>query len=218
MNSHSQDPKLYIPGTGAKAQRGLKPEKHEADFSPNLVGIEISGPGLPALSFYDLPGVIATGKSDEEQYLVKVFRFLAEKYINHKNALVICAMAMHNDPGVSNTVKIIKDLKAEKRCIGVLTKPDRLQAGSHDYDALLRGKAYDWPGLGYFVTKQPGPDFQHREGDYHAQARREEDEFFNTDTRWQADWADFRASGRCGTAAIQKYLSEQFANQIIKRY
>jgi hypothetical protein len=182
------------------------------------MAIEISGPGLPALSFYDLPGIIATAASGKEQYLVKVFRFLAEKYINHQNALIICAMAMHNDPSVSNTVGIIEDAKAQKRCLGVLTKPDRLQAGSRDYDALLQGTAFNWPGLGYFVTKQPGPDFQHRRGnDYHAQARREEEEFFNTDPRWQVDWADFRASGRCGTSAIQKYLSEQFANQIIKR-
>jgi hypothetical protein len=215
---HSQDPKSYIPGTGAKAQRGLKPgDKHEADFSPNLVAIEISGPRLPALLFYDLPGIFVSAASTEEKYLIKVFENLAEKYIKHENALVICAMTMQNDPGLSKTSAIIKEVKAEKRCVGVLTMPDRLQEGSThlDYDAILRGQAYALP-RGYFVTKQPGPNFQLHQHDYHAQARQEEEDFFNTDLRWTGEWLQFR--DRCGTVAIQEYLSQEFANQIIRRY
>ena len=35
------------------------PEEDRVPFSPNLVRLDISGPDLPDLSFYDLPGVIA---------------------------------------------------------------------------------------------------------------------------------------------------------------
>ena len=155
----SQDPKSYIPGSGVYAQRGLtSSQKHEADFSPNLVAIEIFGPRLPALSFYDLPGIFVSAASKEEEYLIKVFENLATEYIMRPNALVICAMTMQNDPGLSRTSAIINQLKAEKRCIGVLTMPDRLQEGSiHvDFDKILRGQAHVLPG-GYYVTKQPGP-------------------------------------------------------------
>jgi hypothetical protein len=48
----SQDHRTFIPGSGAIAQAGRGQDfKHEADYSPNIVALEISGPRLPALSF-----------------------------------------------------------------------------------------------------------------------------------------------------------------------
>ena len=214
----SRDPKLYVPGSGAIAEQGLKPgEKHQADFSPNVIAIEICGPRLPALSFYDLPGNYVSAASAEETYLIQVFDFLTEKYIKHENALVICAITMANDPGSSKSSAIIRDFKADKRCIGVLTMPDRLAGGSthQDFDDILRGKTYVFPH-GYHVTKQPGPDFQLRPGyDYHAQAREEEEDFFQSDPRWSGEWSSFQS--RCGTGALQKRLSDLLALQIFQR-
>jgi hypothetical protein len=212
----SQDYHAFVPGTGAIAQNGFRPgHKHEADFSPNIVAIEISGPRLPALSFYDLPGIFVSAATKEEQYLIKVFEKLASKYINHDNALIILAMTMANDPGLSRTSAIIEDHKAARRTIGVLTMPDRLQRGpTHmDFDAVLKGTKHPLP-RGYFVTKQPGPDFLPH-ADYHAQAREEEAAFFDSDPRWTGDWASYR--DRCGTPAIQSYLSQEFARLIAQR-
>lgn len=47
----SQDFRAFIPGTGVVANSGVDYVNNEADFSPNIVMIEISGPNLPALSF-----------------------------------------------------------------------------------------------------------------------------------------------------------------------
>jgi hypothetical protein len=149
--------------------------------------------------------------------LIKTFENLATKYIKHENALVICAITMANDPGVSTTSNIIKKCKAEKRTIGVLTMPDRLQQGKahDDYDAIFNGKKYVLP-RGYFVTKQPGPTFVQKPGkDYHRQAREQERSFFDTDSYWTGQWKEFR--DRCGTEAIQSYLSQEFARFILKR-
>jgi GTPase SAR1 family protein len=215
----SQDPKSFVPGTGVNASKALDSGyKNEADFSPNIVAIEISGPGLAALSLYDLPGIFASSASPDQKYLIKVFENLATKYIKHENALIICAITMQNDPGLSRTSAIIENLKAEKRCVGVLTMPDRLQEGSiHiDFDRILRRKAHILP-RGYFVTKQPGPDFKIRDGaDYHAQAREEEALFFNTDPRWTGEWSEFLP--RCGTDSFIKSISQMLASQIANRY
>lgn len=209
----SQDYHAFIPGSGTIAQNGLKMgHKHEADFSPNIVAIEIAGPRLPALSFYDLPGIFLSAATVEEQYLVKVFENLAEKYIKRENALIILAITMASDPGLSRTKAIIDHHRAGKRTIGVLTKPDRLQKGQmhQDFDAILKGTERPL-ARGYFVTKQPGPDFVPR-GDYHAQAREEETAFFDSDPLWCGEWHAYR--DRCGTAAIQTYLSQEFARLI----
>ena len=212
----SQDYHAFIPGTGTIAQNGLKiGHKHEADFSPNIVAIEISGPRLPALSFYDLPGIFLSAATVEEQYLIKVFENLADKYIKRENALIILAMTMASDPGLSRTKAIIDQHRAGKRTIGVLTKPDRLQKGPMhlDFDAILKGTERPLP-RGYFVTKQPGPDFVPC-GDYHTQAREEEIAFFDSDPLWSGEWRTYR--DRCGTAAIQTYLSQEFARLIAQR-
>jgi Dynamin family len=212
----SQDFHAFIPGTGAIAQNGLRNgHKHEADFSPNIVAIEISGPRLPALSFYDLPGIFVSAATKEEQYLIKVFENLAAKYIKHENALIILAMSMANDPGLSKTSAIVDGHRAGKRTIGVLTMPDRMQRGSThmDFDAILKGTKHTWP-RGYFVTKQPGPDFV-THGDYHAKAREEESAFFDSDPLWSGEWQEYR--DRCGTIAIQSYLSQEFARLIAQR-
>lgn len=210
----SQDYRLFVPGSGSIAQHGLKDDhKNEADFSPNVVAIEISGPGLPALSFYDLPGIFVSAPNKDEQYLIKVFENLAAKYIKKQNALIICAITMSADPGTSRASAIIGQHKAENRTIGVLTMPDRLSKGSThmDYDSILRGKTHILP-RGYFVTKQPDNNFKPEEFDYHVQAREEEESFFNSDSRWTGEWQDFRH--RCGTRAIQTYLSQEFARLI----
>lgn len=210
------DYRQFVPGSGTIARNGLKQgHKHEADFSPNVIAIEISGPRLPALSFYDLPGIFVSAATKEEQYLIKVFENLAAKYIKHENALIVLAMTMANDPGLSRTSAIIEKYKAEKRTIGVLTMPDRLQRGSThmDFDAILKGAKHPLP-KGYFVTKQPGPEFVPYM-DYHAQAREEEGIYFDSKPPWTGEWRGFR--DRCGTAAIQTYLFQEFARLIAHR-
>ena len=216
----NQDYRSFIPGSGSFAQRGMKvflaEHKNEADFSPNVVAIDISGPELPALSFFDLPGIFVSAKNKDEHYLIKVFENLAAKYIKKQNALVICAIQMAADPGLSRTSAIIEQYKAESRTIGVLTKADLLPEGSThlDYDSILKGKTHILP-RGYFITKQPGDKFRQTKSDFHEQAREEEELYFDNDPRWTGEWQDHRE--RCGTRAIQTYLSQQFARLIANR-
>jgi Dynamin family len=222
----SEDCGSFIPGTdGHTRQVQLRQSdpghKEQARFSPNVIAVEICGPGLPALSFYDLPGLFSNPDLDDQEYLIKVFDDLTAKYISHEKALIICAITMHIDPGLSKTKSVISRKRAQDRCIGVLTKPDRLQRKDDtihpDYDNILHGKTYVLPH-GYFVTKQPGPEFGHEDDpNYHAVARREEEEFFDTDSYWSKgrEWEEFRH--RCGTGTIQKYLSEEFAKLILSR-
>ncbi|KAH7346373.1 P-loop containing nucleoside triphosphate hydrolase protein [Rhexocercosporidium sp. MPI-PUGE-AT-0058] len=213
----SQDVRSFIPGNEEYEQRRrFGPHADEAKFSPNVISVEIYGPGLPDLSFYDLPGLFQNAEDTTQEYLIKVFENMTQKYIRHKNALIICTITMQNDPGLSRTKAVITANKAEGRCIGVLTMPDRLQASATahlDYDNIFKKQKYVLP-LGYFVTKQPGADAKLAAETYHDDARKLEKDFFDTDPLWRegGQWHPYRDV--CGTAAIQKYLSKQFASLI----
>lgn len=225
LRNPGSDYASFIPGTTGHSrhayERTSNPEYEEqVGFSPNVIAVEICGPGLPELSFYDLPGLFNNAEEKSQEYLISVFENLTMKYIKHERALIICAMAMQNDAGMSRTKAVISRCKAEDRCIGVLTMPDRVNAENKhiDYDNILRGKKYVLP-RGYFVTKQPGPTSRCLRGpNYHLQARQEEEHFFATDRLWRegGEWAQFRS--RCGTSPIQKYLSIEFAKLISLRY
>ncbi|KAF5870276.1 putative dynamin family protein [Botrytis fragariae] len=209
--NHDQDYKQFIPGTGERAKAGNT--DIEAKITPNVVKVQIYGPQLPALSFFDLPGIISNMPNPEEKYLVDVFENLAKEYIKQENTLIIFAMSMTVDPVLSRAKKVIEDLNATSRCVGVLTKPDTLadRTGNTDFENILRGKEHRL-GHGWLVTKQPGQEFRANESDYHANARKEEVEFFENDPLWKGPWSDFL--NRCGTNRIQNVLSELLVTSI----
>jgi GTPase SAR1 family protein len=211
--NHNKHHSVYVPGT----DNFIDDESTEAKFSPNVVSVEISGPGLVPLSFYDLPGIFQNAGQKEDQYLVKVVENLALKYIRRPQALIICALPMSADPATSRTAKVIVDHNAASRCIGVLTKADQLQEGQSvaEFENMLKGIDYQ-RGHGYYVTKQRG----HSSGlfyeeNYHEDARAEEEHFFSTQSPFNSEWIEFRS--RFGTMNLAHALSQKFASQVVKR-
>ncbi|KAM3082475.1 hypothetical protein ACMFMF_002137 [Clarireedia jacksonii] len=212
----SQDHAAFIPGSGKRWLE--KDTTEEAAFSPNVIVVAICGPGLPSLSFFDLPGIMANAPTEEKRGLMNAFENIAIKYISEEDSLVIFAMCMSVDAVMSSAKKVIEDQNATARCVGVLTKPDTFsdkRGDVSDWEKILTNTEH-WMGYGYFATKQPGPNFKYdlSSGSYHDQARKEEEEFFDNDELWSGRWKKFRS--RCGTAVIQEFLSRQLAEEISK--
>lgn len=88
---------------------------HTCTFSPNVVCITISQPGLAALSFYDLPGIIGQSERPED---VKFVRDLVMDYVRDPEALILVTCAMSDDMANSSAGGIARELKATDRCIG----------------------------------------------------------------------------------------------------
>jgi hypothetical protein len=89
---------------------------HSCTFSPNVVCISISHPGLPALSFYDLPGIIGQSETPEDVTFVKN---LVVDYVKDPEALILVTCSMENDIANSTAGGIARSLKATDRCIGI---------------------------------------------------------------------------------------------------
>ncbi|KAL9100044.1 MAG: hypothetical protein Q9163_004537 [Psora crenata] len=162
------DYEKYMPGKPAPI------DYHQVKFSPNIVRLDISGPDLPNLSFYDLPGVINVSDISGEEYLVTLVKNLVKAYISADDSLNLLAIPMTDDPANSSALRLVRELKAESRTIGCLTKPDRRQEGEclDQWIEILQGERFRL-GHGYYVVKN-NPDATVD----HAVARREEAHFF----------------------------------------
>jgi hypothetical protein len=90
---------------------------HRCQFSPNVVCISISSPGLPSLSLYDLPGIIGQAENAQD---VKFVRDLVTDYVKDPEALILVTCSMESDIANSTAGGIARQLKAVDRCIGKL--------------------------------------------------------------------------------------------------
>ena len=200
-----QTPEAYLPGNNSDSHMQVK-------FSPNVIRLDISGPGLPNLSFYDLPGVISNTETDDEHHLVILVKNLVLEYIKSQTCVILLALPMTEDPANSMALDLIRKAKAESRTLGVLTKPDRVQEGESlsQWIEILEGRSFRL-GFDYHIVKNnPDPYVDH------TTARAEETSFFSETKPWNTDL--YRYSNRFGTLRLQTFLSQKLTAQIKARF
>ncbi|KAL1960290.1 hypothetical protein VTO42DRAFT_8250 [Malbranchea cinnamomea] len=197
-------PKDFTPGENTETD----PFYAQVKFSPNVVRLDISAPGFPNLSFYDLPGIINVAEIDDEKYLVTLVENLVKEYIRADSCIVLLTMPMTDDATNSSAARIIREVPgARERTMGVLTKPDRIQyeEGYDQWREILRGSKFAIGHEYYVVKNNPSPLIDH------AQAREEELHFFSRQP-WTTELAEFKE--RFGTRNLQGALSKLLLSQI----
>ncbi|KAK4198731.1 P-loop containing nucleoside triphosphate hydrolase protein [Triangularia verruculosa] len=187
-----------------------KEEASEAQFSPNTVALEIKGPDLADLNFYDLPGVFNTARRVEDSYLERVVQNLTRLYIKREKAIILWAVPMNLDTENSLALSLIRKSRAEHRCVGVITKADLLPRDEQATDrwlGILSGRGHRI-GLGYFITSRQGSDLE-------EQTKREE-AFFNRTA--EGHWPDVfdRYKDRCGVEKLKGFLSLKLGEEFSK--
>ncbi|EON68609.1 hypothetical protein W97_07867 [Coniosporium apollinis CBS 100218] len=186
--------------------------RRQVEFSPNVIVLEISAPGLPNLSFIDLPGIINQTEDGSMPYLVKLVKNLFKEYVRPQESLVLLSCSMESDMANSSAGKLVRGMGAEHRCIGVLTKPDRMPQGDSLalWSAVLSGDKFG-VGHGYYVTKQPS-QLELNRAINHSEARASERSFFQTHEPWATSFSGFQ--DRFGTPKLQQALSKKLTEQI----
>jgi predicted transport protein len=178
-------------------------------FSPNAVRLDISGPDFPNLSFYDLPGVISQAELENETYLVNLVENLVNDYVSQKNCIVLLTLPMTDDATNSRASRIVRNVNATGRTLGVLTKPDLRPQGAsfNQWQDILQGEKFQL-GYGYYVIRNNSdPKVSHE------QAREEEDNFFSQHL-WKVELATLK--DQFGIKNLQTALSEHLKGQILE--
>ncbi|KAK4156572.1 P-loop containing nucleoside triphosphate hydrolase protein [Chaetomidium leptoderma] len=189
-----------------------KEERAEAQFSPNTVALEVKGPDLADLNFYDLPGVFMTARRAEDTFLERVVQNLTKEYISRQSAIILCAVPMNQDTENSLALKIIRGQRAENRCVGIMTKADLLPKEEHaavNWLAMLHGEAHS-TGFGYFITSRQGSDLEEQ--------NKMEEAFFNRTAdatgQWPEVFDDFKE--KFGVEKLKSFLSLKLGEEFAK--
>ncbi|KAG8987402.1 hypothetical protein FRB90_003368 [Tulasnella sp. 427] len=181
-------------------------------FSGNCVCIQVEGPNVPDLYFYDLPGIIANVGDGGNEADIKLVEDLAKSYIKRPNCIVLLVISCETDFENQGAGRLVlKDPALRKRTIGVLTKVDRIEfGGASKWVRMLRGE--DQPLLhGWYCVKQRDL-VQLQEGVTWEEARSFETEFFQT----TSPWADLDASqrARLGSQKLADRLGSILSNLV----
>ncbi|KAG8894787.1 hypothetical protein FRB99_001000, partial [Tulasnella sp. 403] len=153
-------------------------------FSANCVCIHVTGPQVPDLYFYDLPGIIANVKDNEDEKDIQLVEGLAKSYINRPNSIVLLVISCETDFENQGAGRLVfKDDELRRRTVGVLTKVDRIEyGGTSRWLRMLRNEENALKN-GWYCVKQPDM-IQLQAGISWEDARESERSFFQDTQPW----------------------------------
>ncbi|CAG8486125.1 18067_t:CDS:2 [Cetraspora pellucida] len=173
-------------------------------FTKNVVCMEIKGPNVPNLSLIDLPGIIRHTEKAEDRRFIPLTEELVKEYIKNEKSIIIATISCKDEIDNQAIVTLAKEADPlGVRTLGVLTKPDMIEEGTHNsWLKIMRGEANPLE-LGYYVVKNP-TKVQRIDNIRFEDARLAEIEFFEKED----PWSSFHLQERIGVKNLQNKLSE----------
>ncbi|CZS87940.1 related to interferon-induced GTP-binding protein Mx [Rhynchosporium graminicola] len=149
-------------------------------FAKDVLSIEIEGPTRPQLTLVDIPGLIQSstkGVSDED---VRVVAEITDNYISQPRTICLAVVSAMNDAANQPILQKVRAVDPQgDRTLGIITKPDRLPAGSGSESKFLELARNEdvFFKLGWHVLKNRSFE----EGDSSLEARNDaENRYFRT--------------------------------------
>jgi Dynamin central region/Dynamin family len=124
-------------------------------FSEDILQIELSGPAKSHLSVMDVPGIFrtptpgVTSKAD-----IKVVENMVRRFIKDPRTIILAVLPANVDIATQEILELAEEADPQGvRTLGVLTKPDLVEAGTEtDIIQLLEGKKKPLK-LGYCMVR-----------------------------------------------------------------
>ena len=116
----------------------------------------------------------------EDRKFIYLIEDLVKHYISKDNSIIVATISCKDEIDNQAIISLAKEAdKQGLRTIGVLTKPDTIEKGTHSsWTKILRGDAHQL-ALGYYVVRNPIP-IELKEGISFERARENEKKVGNT--------------------------------------
>ena len=107
-------------------------------FARDVLSIQIEGPLRPQLTLVDIPGLIQTSTKGVSDADVDLVAEITENYIKSPRTICLAVVSATNDAANQPILRKVRlvDPKGD-RTVGIITKPDRLPAGSGSESKFL---------------------------------------------------------------------------------
>ncbi|KAE9378323.1 dynamin family protein-like protein [Stipitochalara longipes BDJ] len=107
-------------------------------FARDVLSITIEGPSRPQLTLVDIPGLIANATKGVTEADVKMVTEITDHYISQPRTICLAVISATNDHANQPILTRVKKYDPEgDRTLGIITKPDRLPAGSGSEKAFI---------------------------------------------------------------------------------
>ncbi|KAF8270706.1 Dynamin central region-domain-containing protein [Lactarius quietus] len=106
------------------------------------IHLRIHSPNVLDLTLVDLPGLTKIPVGDQPSDIERQIRTLVLEYISKPNCVILAVSAANVDLANSESLKLARSVDPQgRRTIGILTKLDLMDAGTHALD-VLTGRVY----------------------------------------------------------------------------
>lgn len=113
-------------------------DSHAQAFSLDVLTIEVEGPSQPQLTLVDIPGLIQSSTKGVSDQDVELVAKITTKYISQPRTICLAVISATNDAANQPILREFRRLDPKgDRTLGIITKPDRLPAGSGSESKFL---------------------------------------------------------------------------------
>ncbi|KAI6374390.1 hypothetical protein MCOR25_003179 [Pyricularia grisea] len=179
-------------------------------FSTDVLRVEISGPDQPHLTMVDLPGLFVAGNKDQSTQDAEVVDALVMSYMENPRTIILACVSAKSDFALQQVTQRARAVDPKGlRTLGLITKPDTLDAGSDSegsYLALAENKDVKFR-LGWHVVRNR--DYKQRNIST-AERDQMEASFFS-----RGIWAALPPS-QVGIAALRARLIKVLTDHLMK--
>ncbi|KAB5578147.1 P-loop containing nucleoside triphosphate hydrolase protein [Coniochaeta sp. 2T2.1] len=192
----------------AKQVMGLSDTKV---FSSDALRVEICGPTQPHPTMVDLPGLFRAGNRDQSLNDAATVSDMVRGYMKRPRSIILAVVSAKSDFALQEVTGLARELDpAGVRTLGLITKPDTLDAGSDSEQAFTKlAENKDVVlGLGWHVLKNRSYEMRNATS---AERDEAEDNFFANGI-----WATLDPS-LIGVRSLKPRLSNVLKDQILRQ-
>ncbi|KAI1355933.1 P-loop containing nucleoside triphosphate hydrolase protein [Xylaria sp. FL0043] len=178
-------------------------------LSSDVLRIELSGPAQPHLTIVDLPGLYRAGNKEQSAESARIVRSQVFSYIKNPRSIILAVISAKSECVLQDITELTRQVDPQgQRTMGLITKPDTLDAGSEEerkYFEMAQNNDIVFR-LGWHVVRNR--DFQARDSTNEERNQVERD-FFE-----KGIWLALSHKDK-GAAALQVRLSEVLTDHIL---
>lgn len=147
-------------------------------FSTDVINVELRAPTAPNLTVVDLPGIIRTTTAGQDASVISQVNSMIEGYLADSRTIILAVIPSNQDIATNDILERAYRVDPEgNRTIGVLTKPDLIDAGGEETVLAVLNNVTKPLKLGYIMVKNRSQR-ELDEGVSVTEMKRREMEFF----------------------------------------